>query len=356
MDVKALVLSGGTGSRLRPITHTNAKQLVPVANKPVLFFGLEAIRDSGIKETGIIVGDTEPEIRAAVEDGSRWNLNVSYIRQNAPMGLAHAVLTAEEYLKSSPFVMYLGDNIIRRGIKDIVKSFIDSGADASILLAHVRNPERFGVATVKDNAVINLEEKPEKPASDLALVGVYMFNSTIFEASRAIEPSWRNELEITDALQWLIDNGFRVDYSIVDGWWKDTGKLEDLLEANRIVLSEIEEFNEGLLDDSTIIHGNVIIEHGTRVIGSTIRGPAIIGKDCIIENSFIGPFTSIGNCTTVTNSEIEHSIAMEMCVIEDTGTMIQDSLLGKNALVTRSKKKPKAIRFMLGDNSTVELQ
>ncbi len=355
MELKGLILSGGEGTRLRPITHTSAKQLVPVANKPILFYGLEALRDAGISDIGIIVGDTEEEIRKAVGDGSAWGVRVTYIRQEAPLGLAHAVLTAEEFLGDTPFVMYLGDNLIKEGISAFVEEFRNKEVDALILLAHVAEPQRFGVARLEGNRVVQLVEKPKDPPSDLALVGAYMFRPCILEASRAITPSWRNELEITDAIQYLIDNGYRVEAHIIKGWWKDTGHIEDLLEANRMVLEDIETSIRGRLDEESRVLGRVVVEEGAEVVRSTLRGPCIVGKESRIVDSYIGPFTSIYCGVTVEGSEIEHSIIMENSTIRNMPGRIEDSLIGKNVEIDRSFILPKAFRFMLGDNSRVGL-
>lgn len=351
--MKALILSGGEGTRLRPITHTSAKQLVPVANKPILFYGIEAVKEAGIKDIGIIVGDTESEIRAAVGDGSQWGVKISYIRQEAPLGLAHAVKIAEPFLQKEPFVMYLGDNIIKEGIKPFVDEFQRLKPNAQILLARVKDPQRFGVAELKDGKVVRLIEKPKEPPSDLALVGVYMFDEHIFEAVNAIKPSWRDELEITDAIQYLIDKKLVVEPHIINGWWKDTGKLEDMLEANRIILDTLKEQCEGHVDSESQIIGKVVIERGAEIISSTIRGPAIIGENTKIINSYVGPFTSIYFDVVIQNSEVEHSIILEKSSILDIAARIEDSLIGKNVEVSRSLLKPKAYRLMLGDNSRV---
>lgn len=351
--MKALILSGGEGTRLRPITHTSAKQLVPVANKPILFYGIEAVKEAGIKDIGIIVGDTESEIRAAVGDGSQWGVKISYIRQEAPLGLAHAVKIAEPFLQKEPFVMYLGDNIIKEGIKPFVDEFQRLKPNAQILLARVKDPQRFGVAELKDGKVVRLIEKPKEPPSDLALVGVYMFDEHIFEAVNAIKPSWRDELEITDAIQYLIDKKLAVEPHIINGWWKDTGKLEDMLEANRIILDTLKERCEGHVDSESQIIGKVVIEKGAEIISSTIRGPAIIGENTKIINSYVGPFTSVYFDVVIQNSEVEHSIILEKSSILDIAARIEDSLIGKNVEVSRSLLKPKAYRLMLGDNSRV---
>ncbi|MDD5448286.1 MAG: glucose-1-phosphate thymidylyltransferase [Actinomycetota bacterium] len=351
--MKGLVLCGGAGTRLRPITHTMAKQLVPVANKPILFYGLEALKDAGIEDVGIVVGDTKEEIIHVVGDGSRWGLDVTYIEQEKPLGLAHAVLVSKGYLSDDEFVMYLGDNLIKDGIKSCVEQFERNHPNSQILLAHVKNPEQFGVAEIDGNKVVRLVEKPRIPPSDLALVGVYIFDRNILEAAKSIEPSWRGELEITDAIQWLIDNNFKVDSHVIDGWWKDTGRLEDMLEANRIMLESLEPCVKGSIDDRSMVIGRVVIEEGAEVVNSTIRGPAIIGERTKVVNSFIGPFTSIYYEVEVSNSEIEHSIILEKSKIVDIPVRIEDSLIGQNVEVTRAKQKPFSYKFMLGDNSGV---
>ncbi len=351
--MKGLILSGGKGTRLRPITHTSAKQLVPVANKPILFYGIEAIRDAGIREIGIVVGDTADEIQAAAGDGSRFGVRITYIRQSAPLGLAHAVLESESFLRGTPFVMYLGDNLIQGGITGLVREFEANHPDSMILLTPVDDPTQFGVAELQGERIMRLEEKPAKPRSNLALVGVYMFNDTIFEATRAIHPSSRGELEITDAIQWLIDHGRRVDSHLVKGWWKDTGKLEDMLEANRLILDVVTQRIEGKVDETSRVDFKVVIEEGAEVIDSTIRGPAIIGRGARVVQSYIGPFTAIGDNCVIEKSEIEHSIVLENSTITDIGHRIEDSLIGRNVELARSPLRPVAYRFMLGDNSKV---
>ncbi len=294
--MRALILAGGKGTRLRPITFTRAKQLVPVANKPILFYAVEAIRDAGITEIGVIVGDTADEVRTALGDGSRWGVSFTYIPQEAPLGLAHAVKIAEEYMAGESFVMYLGDNLIKDGITRFVEEFDSNDADAQILLAHVPNASEFGVAELaEDGSILRLIEKPQDPPSDLALVGVYLFNHRVFEAVNAIEPSARGELEITDAIQWLVDNRCSVLPHIIGGWWKDTGKLEDMLEANRTVLDGIETDIAGETDATSEIHGRVRVGVGTRLQNSIVRGPAVIGESCEIVNAYIGPYTSLGD-------------------------------------------------------------
>jgi glucose-1-phosphate thymidylyltransferase len=353
--MRGLVLAGGRGTRLRPITFTSAKQLVPVANKPILFYGLEALAASGIREIGIVVGDTQQEIRDAVGDGSRWGVTVTYLPQSAPLGLAHAVLTAEPFLRGRPFVMYLGDNLIREPLAPLVLRFRSETPHAQILLAKVPNPQEFGVAELREGRVVRLVEKPKVPPSDLALVGIYMFDDHIFDAARAIRPSWRGELEITDAIQHLIDQGLTVRPHVIEGWWKDTGKLEDLLEANRIILDSVETRIEGVVQDSEVI-GKVVVEAEAKVVTSHIRGPAIIGRGALLENAYIGPFTAIGDGVTVRASEVEHSIVLEGSAITDVAGRIENSLIGRNVTVYRAETKPRAYNLMLGDRSQVGLQ
>ena len=354
--MKGLILSGGKGTRLRPLTYTSAKQLVPVANKPVLFYGIEAIAAAGITEIGIVVGDTQAEIRAAVGDGSRWGVHVTYIEQDAPRGLAHAVKISETYLGTSPFVMYLGDNLLNKGITHFVQEFSRERPSAQILLTRVPDPQMFGVAQLQDGKVIRLVEKPKEPIGDLALVGVYMFGSEIFESVRRIKPSLRNELEITDAIQDLIDRGLTVRPHIVDGWWKDTGKLEDMLEANRLVLDTIERRIDGTLDAASRVEGKVVIEAGAVLEQTIVRGPAIIGRNARLVRAYIGPFTAIGDGVEVRDSEVEHSIILEGASIRDLANRVSDSLIGRNVRIYREPIKPSAYRFMLGDNSEVGIR
>jgi len=353
--MKALVLSGGAGTRLRPITHTSAKQLVPVANKPVLFYGLEAIRDAGVTDVGIIVGDTHAEIEAAVGDGSELGISVTYIKQDAPLGLAHCVLIAQDFLGEDDFVMYLGDNFIIGGITELVEEFRAGTYDAQILLTKVDNPSQFGVAELGPNGgVTTLVEKPKEPKSDLALVGVYMFRAGIHDAVRAIKPSPRGELEITDALQWLIDEGRDVRPHLVTGYWKDTGRLEDMLECNRKVLESVEPVVHGTVDADSVLTGRVVIEEGAVIERSTVRGPAIIGRDTVVRDTYVGPFTSIYFGCTLEDTEIEHSIVLEESTIRGVGR-IEDSLIGKQVEVSPSSALPRAHRLMLGDHSRVSI-
>jgi len=360
--LKGLILSGGRGTRLRPITHTSAKQLVPVANKPVLFYGLEAMASAGIEDVGIIIApETGQEIRDAAGDGSRFGLNVTYIVQDAPSGLAHAVLTAEPFLASSPFVMYLGDNLLQGGIAELVTAFRSHEPDALILLTPVDDPENYGVAEVDGRGaadgqvgrVVRLVEKPARPATNLALVGVYMFTAAIHAAARAIAPSARGELEITDAIQHLIDGGLRVEPHVVRGWWKDTGRLEDMLEANRLVLDNIETDLAGELIDSRA-DGRVIVQAGARLERSTVRGPAIIGAGARVIDAYVGPYTAVGEGCLIERAEVEHSILLPGSSVSGLDGRIESSLLGRNVTVARDEERqPRAYRFMVGDNSEI---
>ncbi|MGH2653970.1 MAG: glucose-1-phosphate thymidylyltransferase [Actinomycetota bacterium] len=352
--MKALILSGGEGTRLRPITHTSAKQLIPVANKPILFYGLESIAEAGIREVGIVVGHTAAEIEAACGDGSRWGLAITYIPQAEPLGLAHAVIVARTFLNDDDFVMYLGDNVLLEGITGFVERFRRHSPNAQIFLARVREPERFGVAVLEGDRVVRLVEKPKQRISDLALVGVYLFDRTVHEAIDGVEPSWRGELEITDSIQAMIDAGRTVRAEMVTGWWKDTGKLEDLLEANRMMLSRLEPRVDGEVDGPSRLVGRVVVEKGAKVTRSVIRGPAIIGRGTIVEDSLVGPDASIYEDCAVAASEIEDSIVMERCRLEDVRGMAQ-SLLGKDVEVRRGRARPAAYRLMLGDQSQVEV-
>jgi glucose-1-phosphate thymidylyltransferase len=354
--MKGLILSGGKGTRLRPLTYTSAKQLVPVANKPILFYGIESLVEAGIREIGIVVGDTQAEIRAAVGDGSRWGVRITYIEQDAPRGLAHAVLISEPFIGTDPFVVYLGDNLLNKGISAFTDEFLRVQPAAQILLARVPDPQMFGVAELDGDRVVGLVEKPKEPKSDLALVGVYMFSSQVFEAVKAIKPSFRNELEITDAIQYLIDRGLDVRPHIVDGWWKDTGKLEDMLEANRLILDTLERRISGTVDADSRIEGKVVVEPGATIEQSVVRGPVIIGANARIAHAYVGPFTSIMNDVEIRDSEIEHSIVLEGSSICSLANRVEDSLIGRNVRIYRRPVKPSAFRFMLGDNSEVGIR
>jgi glucose-1-phosphate thymidylyltransferase len=355
--LKGLILSGGAGTRLRPITHTSAKQLVPVANKPVLFYGIEALVDAGVTEIGIIIApETGEEIRQAAGDGSQFGAEITYIVQDAPKGLAHAVLTAEEFIGSSPFVMYLGDNLLRDGLRGLVSTFTEHEPEALILLTPVDDPQSYGVAELDgEGGIVRLIEKPKDPPSNLALVGVYLFSSAIFEAARSLEPSWRGELEITEAIQKLIDDRRAVQSEVVRGWWKDTGQLADMLEANRLVLEELETSIEGEVDEASRVEGRVVVAPGAKLTRSVVRGPAVIGAGAEIEDAYIGPYTSIADGVRICRSEVEHSIILSDSVVEDLGTRMEASLLGRNVKLTRSEGLPKTLRLLVGDRSEIEI-
>jgi len=353
--MKGLVLAGGAGTRLRPITHTSAKQLVPVANTPILFYGLQQLRDAGVTDIGIIVGDTAAEIEAAVGDGTGLGIRATYIHQDQPLGLAHAVLTAADFLGDDDFVMFLGDNLIEGGITHVVEAFERDRPAAQLLLKQVPDPQRFGVAVLAaDGRIERLVEKPKDPPSDLALVGVYLFTPAILDAARRIEPSWRGELEITDAIQLLLDDGQTVRASKVEGWWLDTGKKDELLDANRIVLGDLTARIEGEVDAESRVVGAVVIEAGAKLVRSQVRGPAIIGAGTVLEDAYVGPFTSIGDGCHLARTEIEYSVVMDGCTVTDI-PRIEGSLLGREVTIRPTDQKPAATKLLLGDHCQVEI-
>ena len=362
--MKGLILAGGRGTRLRPITHTSAKQLVPIANKPILFYGIEHMSEVGITDIAIVIGETGDEVREAVGDGSRWGVAITYLDQPEPLGLAHCVQLAAPFLGDDDFVMYLGDNMLQQGLGSLVARFEAdreaasapgaSSPAARILLCEVTDPHRFGIAEVHDDRVQHLVEKPTEPRSNLAMVGVYLFTSAIHEATRSIEPSARGELEIVDAIQHLIDRGETVAHEIIDGWWLDTGKKDSLLEANRRVLEDLAPRIEGEIVDSDL-DGRVVVEPGATIRGSTVRGPAIVAAGATIVDSYVGPFTSIGEGTSIATSEIENSVVLERVKIEGVPRLV-DSLIGRDSEITRSHRPPKATRLLLGDHCAVDLQ
>lgn len=356
--MKALILSGGKGTRLRPLTYTGAKQLVPVANKPILWYGIEAIVAAGITDIGIIISpETGHEVQSQTGNGDRFGAKITYILQSEPAGLAHAVKIAREFLQDAPFLMYLGDNLIENRLDDLLDKFNQKDLDALILLRKVDNPSSFGVATVDNSGrVLQLVEKPKNPASNLALVGVYLFSPGVHHAIDNIQPSARGELEITDAIQFLLNDRQAVEAHQLEGWWLDTGKKDDLLAANRIILdSQIECKLKGTIDDSSQVIGRVQIGTNTQIVNSTIRGPAIIGENCHIENTFIGPYTSIGDGVTLIEADIEHSVILKDAKIVKIQQRIVDSAIGRRVQLTLAERRPKAIRFMLGDDSQIEL-
>jgi len=353
--MRGLVLSGGYGTRLRPLTYSQQKQLIPVANKPILFYAIEDIIECGVQDIGIIVGPNREQVERAVQSRD-WDADIEFIYQDAPRGLAHTVLISEDFIGDEPFIMYLGDNLLCGSIIDHAESFIASGADASILLTEVEHPERFGVAELDGNGKVKrLIEKPRIPPSNLALVGVYLFRPAIFEAVKEIKPSWRNELEITDAIQWLVEKGYHVKASLVKGWWKDTGMPGDILSANHLILDELQPLCSAKIIDGSVIQGRVNIGEGTVLQDSSIvRGPAIIGRNCTISNCYIGPYTSIGDGCEILNAEIEGSIVMDGTKIDVRGKIV-DSLIGANVKIFESNKKPNGYRFVLGDSSEVKV-
>ncbi|MCS7001798.1 MAG: glucose-1-phosphate thymidylyltransferase [Dehalococcoidia bacterium] len=351
--MKGLILSGGKGTRLRPLTYTGAKQLVPVANKPVLFYAIESLVAAGITDIGIVIGDTGEQIMQAVGDGERFGARITFIQQDAPRGIAHGVAISRDFIRDDRFVLFLGDNFLREGIQSFTRAFAESNWHSQILLYRVPEPRNFGIAVIdEDGRVAQLIEKPKNPPTNLALIGIYFLDPTIFEACQHIRPSWRGELEITDALQWLIDNGYRVHAQEVHGHWIDTGKREDMLEANRLVLETIEGPSAGDVDAASRLVGKVIVAEGAVIRNSHIRGPVIIGANTVITNSFIGPFSSIDHDCRIVNSEIEHSIILEHATIENI-PRIEDSLIGRFVRVCRLDEKPAATRLMLGDHSQV---
>lgn len=355
--MKGLILSGGKGTRLYPLTYTRAKQLIPVANKPVLVRVIESIHEAGVEEIGVVVGHTAQEIKDALGDGSRWGVRLTYIHQDSPDGLAHAVKISRDFLQDDPFVMFLGDNVIQGGISSLIRDFAGNEWNSQIVLKRVPNPTSYGVAKLReDGSVEYLVEKPQQPPSDLALVGIYMFDAKIWEAVNAIKPSKRGELEITDAIQWLIEHGYSVYPHVHEGWWIDTGKPMDMLEANSHVL---EELKPGIAPDAYIenseVDARVTVQSGARIINSVVRGPTIIGERTVIENSYVGPFTSIYHDVQVLECEIERSIILEESSIQRLDMRLRDSLIGRKVELSRSNARPAGMKMNLGDHSTVSV-
>jgi glucose-1-phosphate thymidylyltransferase len=353
--LKALIASGGRGTRLRPLTHTQNKHLIPIANKPILHYAIEAAVEAGITQIGIVCNADSNEVQQAIGNGKRWNAKITYIPQNAPLGLAHVVKIAQKFIGKDNFIFYLGDNMVVGGVKRFIEEFERSGCNCFLTLARVRDPERFGVPEIKNGRIVRIDEKPAKPRSQFAVAGIYIYDSHIFEAARKIKPSKRGELEISDAHQYLIDKGYKVGFSEITGWWKDTGKPSDLLEANRLVLDNIRPQISGEVDKTSTVAGKVLLEQGSKVVNSVVRGPAIIGKNCVIENSYIGPFTSVGDGTHIRNSEVEYSIVLRDCKVLDVRIRIEGSILGNDVEIVDATGKPHVHRFMIGDQSRVEV-
>jgi len=353
--VKALIASGGRGTRLRPITHTRNKHLIPIANKPILHYAIEAAAEAGIREIGIVVNADSTEVRDAIGSGERWGVAITYIPQQSPGGLAQVVALGEPFIGKEKFIFYLGDNMVVGGVKRFIDEFEKSSCDCFLTLAKVKDPERFGVPEIRDGKIVSVEEKPLHPKSSYAVAGIYLYDSAIFEAVRNIVPSARGELEISDAHQYMIRKGFTVGYAEITGWWKDTGKPTDLLEANRLVLDNILPANRGEVDGRSSVAGKVVIEKGARIVNSVIRGPAIIGEGCHLEDSYIGPFSSIGNNTTVRGSEVEYSIILRDCRVQNVGIRLEGCILGNDVEIVEGTGKPRVHRFMIGDQSRVEL-
>jgi glucose-1-phosphate thymidylyltransferase len=356
--MKAIILCAGKGTRLRPLTHTSAKHLIPVMNKPVLLYSIEKIKQAGITDIGLIVSpDNKESFEDVFADGSDFGVKLEYIVQKDPKGLAHAVLCAKEYIGEDDFLMYLGDNLIKEDLDTFIESFKDSKADATILLAPVENPSRFGVAKMKGNNIVAVIEKPKNPPSNLAIIGVYIFSKAIFEGIANIKPSWRNELEITDAIGYLINNNFTVNGHIIYSWWKDTGMPDDIIEANRRLLEDLADSNVlGNIAENSLTQGKIVIGKGTNILNSVVRGPVIIGENCTITDAYIGPFTSIGDNVDIKNAEVENSIIMENSKLINLDTKVDSSLIGKNVFIKEVEGKPKSLKIVLGDHSQLTLK
>ncbi|MDK2975993.1 MAG: glucose-phosphate thymidylyltransferase [Candidatus Marinimicrobia bacterium] len=353
---KALITAGGKGTRLRPITYVHNKHLIPLVNKPMLQYAIEYVASAGIKEIGIITNPEYEDLEKAFGNGKMFGVRLTYIPQEAPLGLAHAVITGESFLRGEPFVFYLGDNILRGGIQQFLNAFHENKSDCHLVLSKVRDPQRFGVPQIVDKRIISIEEKPEKPKSDYAVTGIYLYNESIYEAVHAIQPSPRGELEISDAHQYLIEHKREVTYSEITGWWKDTGKPEDLLEANRMLLQDVQNQHLGYSDDKSVLAGQVFLSEGSVVENSIVRGPVHIGKNCRILNSYLGPYTCIGNGCEILNSEIEYSILMDDAAIRDVDIRIEGSILGKSAVIRKTEGIPANHRFIIGDRSQVQIR
>ena len=355
--MKSIILCAGKGTRLRPLTHTSAKHLIPIANKPVLFYAIEAIRDCGINDIGVIIGETGEDIKNGLKDGGKWGVNISYIEQKEALGLAHAVSVAKDFLGEEKFLMYLGDNLLKNGVENYADKFVQGNYNAFVLLTEVDNPKQFGVAEVEKGRVVRVVEKPKEPVSNLALIGVYFFDKNVHQAIKSIKPSARGELEITDAIQWMIDKGYKVGAEVIGGWWKDTGKPDDILEANRLILEDIERDIGGakVVDETSQISGRVKIGKGSEIINSKIVGPVIIGEKVRVVDSYVGPFTSISERVEIIKSEIECSVILEESKLEYIKGRMRRCLIGKGVKIYHSKDLPRIYEFTLGDHSKVGL-
>lgn len=356
IKLKALLTTGGHGTRLRPLTHTKNKHLIPIANKPIIHYALEYLSESGITEVGVITKGEGLDMIEALGNGDKWGLNLTYIPQDEPKGLAHVVKVSQDFIGDSPFIFYLGDNILVGGLKIFIDEFEKSKSNCHLVLSKVNDPQRFGVPEIKDNKIIGVVEKPEKPKSDFAVTGIYLYDSSIFEAVNNIKPSDRGEFEISDAHQYMLDKGLKFSYSEITGWWKDTGKPEDLLEANRLVLEKIQNVhNYGEVSSDSELVGNVSVGKNTVIKNSRIRGPVIIGEGCSIENSFIGPYTSIHDETTIYDSAVEFSIILRKCLIRGMEQRMDGSIIGEEVEIVRRTERPLTNRFIMADHSRMEI-
>lgn len=353
--MKALITAGGKGTRLRPLTNTQNKHLLPIANKPILHYAIEKVAATGIKKVGIITNQEGSEVKEALGSGEKWGVEITYIPQQAPLGLAHVIKISQDFIGNDPFIFYLGDNMIVGDLDKFINAFKKQDSNCHLTLARVKDPERFGVPEVVGDRIVSIQEKPRSPKSEYAVAGIYLYDSSIFKAVNSIIPSKRGELEISDAHQYLIDHDKQISFSEITGWWKDTGKPEDILEANRLVLEHIEGKTNGSIDSQSIVTGHVVTGSGSSIINSTVRGPVVIGKNTVIKNSYVGPFTSIGDDCQIRNSEVEFSIVLNRCEILDVHMRIEDSLLGFASRVVNAGGRPRTNRFMIGDQSLIEI-
>ncbi len=354
--MKAIIPCAGRGERLRPLTFTNSKPLIPIANKPLVMYAIDAIKKVGIHEIGLVVGENLKDIQRMLGNGEQFGVNLSYILQEDPKGIAHTIAISRNFLGDSPFLMYLGDNILQQSLDPLVNRFRENKANAVLFLKRTDKPELYGIAIVENEQVIRLLEKPSDPPSDLACIGVYAFDAKIHSIIENLKPSARGELEITDAIQGLIDSGARVEHHVIEGWWMDAGNPDDMIEANRLVLQDLETDIHANIGFESDLRGNIKIGKNSRIERSTIRGPVIIGDDCVIRDSFVGSFTSIGNKSVLVNCEVEYSVVMEECEIRNVEVRIDNSILGRNVHVNRTERRPKSYKLVLSDDSIAELR